>query len=239
MSKLEKLNIDKSWQDILEPWVEFKEGNLKQILQYLKGLEVAGKTICPADKYNIFRAFSLPKNKVRVVWLLQDPYPNPRLTNGIALSVPKGEMSPSLEAVKDELFNYIPDFTIDDRFDETLELWTEQGILMLNSALTCQAFQPKSHTEMWYPFISHVIKELNKETGLIFVFSGKVAQTFSKYVTGNNHVIKTYRPAADKHKSYKDEKLFVGNDLFKQIDDIIEKTNGSEFKIKWLKDEST
>jgi len=232
----DKLSIHQSWEPILGDWLAFKEGNLKQVFSELKGLEVRGKTICPTNKYNLFKAFSIPKDKVKVVWLFQDPYPNPRLATGIALAVPKGEDSPSLEALRDELFNYIPDFRIDELFDETMEQWQNEGILLLNSALTCQAFQPKSHLEYWKSFISHVLRELNKETGLIFVFSGKVAQEFCNLITDNNYTIKTYHPAADKHQIDNKKKYFWGSEVFKEIDNIIEKTNGSEFKIQWLKE---
>ena len=237
-SKLFKLfGIHESWDDILGEWFEFNEGNLKYILSYLRTLEKKDIKFNPQKK-DIFKAFRQPKDNVRIVWLLQDPYPDPRLANGIALAVPKGKLSPSLEAVIDELFNYKPIPIIDDLFDNTLQHWENQGIFMLNSALTCRSYAPKTHTEMWEPFISHVLTELNKESGRIYVLSGKVAQSFSKCVSEEtNYLIKTYHPAADKHQIDDKKKLFLGNGIFKQIDDIIEEINGSEFKIKWLKDE--
>ena len=178
----------------------------------------------------------MPKDKVRVVWVLQDPYPNPKLANGIAMSVPKGEDTPTLEAVRNELFNYISDITIDELFDETLQHWVDQGILLLNSSFTCRAFAPNSHREMWDYFIRAVLRELNKDSARVFIFSGKTAQKLSNEVSEDrNHIIHTYHPAADKHQREKKKKLFEGNDLFKQVDDILENINGPENKIQWLK----
>ena len=46
-------------------------------------------------------------------------------------------------------------------FDETLESWATQGILMLNSALTCEVNKPGSHSLLWRPFISSLLQNLS------------------------------------------------------------------------------
>jgi len=220
------MRIHPSWKEFLYPYLSLENKVLLPIFKEIK----ERPNICPS-KENIFNIFRMPKDKIRVVWVFQDPYPNPKLANGIALSVPKGQTSPSLEVIKTELER---SYNVElDNFDNSLKHWLKQGVFLLNMSLTCRYFRPGSHTHLWSGFIKDVLSHLNEKPGLVYVFSGKVAQKGLEYVSEHsNYVFKTYHPAADKHQLEK--KLFVGCDIFKKIDDIFEKTNGPEYKINWV-----
>lgn len=60
--------------------------------------------------------------------------------------------------------------------------WTKQGILLLNSALTCEEGKAGTHFDLWRPFISHVIQELAKLTKMTFILWGDNAITFAKTI---------------------------------------------------------
>lgn len=152
--------------------------------------------LCPSYK-DIFKAFNLcPYKDCKVVMLGMDPYPQKNVATGILFGNKKGTvLSPSLEVVKESCIDYtIPHNIID--FDETLESWASQGVLMLNSALTCQVNKPGSHTMLWRPFISKFLKNYSrKESGIIYVLFGSQAKTFKPYITGYNTILEVEHPA--------------------------------------------
>ena len=163
------------------------------------------KDINPEDMWpqpsNVFRAFKLcPYKELKVVFLGQDPYPQRGVATGVLFGnkerTPKDKLSPSLEVIKECCINYeIPHGSIE--FDNTLESWVKQGILMVNSALTCKVNEIGSHVMLWRKFMIALLKNLSyRETGLIYVLFGKQAQTFEPYIDRKyNHIIKVEHPA--------------------------------------------
>lgn len=156
------------------------------------------KPIVPAYK-DVFKAFTLcSEHDCKVVFLGQDPYPQKGVATGVLFGNKEGtlELSPSLEIIKEAAINNeIPHPPI--RFDETLESWARQGILMLNSSLTCEMNKPGSHVMLWRPFISKLLHNLsNSNPGLIYVLFGKQAQTFEPYINKRlNSIIKIHHPS--------------------------------------------
>lgn len=182
-------------------------------------------TLCPALP-NVFRAFKLcPYKDLKVVCVGQDPYPDkfigkPRATGilfGNNKDVPEDKLSPSLQVVKETAINFeIPHNII--TFDQTLESWAKQGILMINSALTCEFGKIGSHVNQWRPFMNKLIKNLStKETGLIYILFGRQAQTLKPYIDEkHNDIIEIEHPAyfarANKIMPYS---------VFRQMNDIL------------------
>lgn len=156
------------------------------------------KPIVPAYK-DIFKAFTLcSEHDCKIVFLGQDPYPQKGVATGVLFGNKEGtpELSPSLEIIKEAAINNeIPHPPL--KFDVTLESWAKQGILMLNSALTCEMNKPGSHVMLWRPFISKLLHNLsNSNPGLIYVLFGKQAQTFEPYINKRlNSIIKIHHPA--------------------------------------------
>lgn len=168
-----------------------------------KILTVLGKMyrsipICP-NQVDVFKAFELcPFNECKMVFLGQDPYPQKGVATGILFGNRKEAdvLSPSLNIVKEAVINYeIPHNIV--IFDQTLESWAKQGILMINSALTVEMNKVGSHVMLWRPFIAKLLKNLsNKEPGIIYVLFGSQARTFMPYInTRNSVIIKTEHPA--------------------------------------------
>lgn len=163
------------------------------------GLEYKNRLICP-NQSDVFKAFELcPFNDCKMVFLGQYPYPQKGVATGILFGnkkdVSEDDLSPSLKIVKEAVINFeIPHNSI--IFDNTLESWAKQGILMINSALTCEMNRIGSHVMLWRPFISKLLKNLSdKEPGIIYVLFGSQAQTFTPYINKNSIVIKTEHPA--------------------------------------------
>ena len=172
---------------------------LESILSKL-GPEYKRKPICPAQN-NVFKAFEVcPYDKLKVVMLGQDPYPQKGVATGILFGNKEGtrdeDLSPSLQIVKEAAINFeIPHNCI--IFDPTLESWAKQGILMINSALTVEMNKIGSHVMLWRPFIASLLKKLSEnKTGIIYVLFGKQAQTFKPYINKQfNIVLEENHPA--------------------------------------------
>lgn len=172
---------------------------LESVLSKL-GPEYKRKPICPAQN-NVFKAFEVcPYDKLKVVMLGQDPYPQKGVATGILFGNKEGtrdeDLSPSLQIIKEAAINFeIPHNCI--IFDPTLESWAKQGILMINSALTVEMNKIGSHVMLWRPFIASLLKKLSEnETGIIYVLFGKQAQTFKPYINKQfNTVLEENHPA--------------------------------------------
>lgn len=159
---------------------------------------ITKKPIVPEYK-DIFKAFTLcSEHDVKIVFVGCDPYPQKGVATGVLFGNKKGtlELSPSLEVVKESVINYeIPHAPIE--FDVTLESWGKQGVLMLNSALTCEMNKVGSHVMLWRPFISKLLHNLsNNNPGLMYVLFGEQAKTFEPYINKRlNSIIKLHHPA--------------------------------------------
>lgn len=133
----------------------------------------------------IFKAFSLtPPDKVKVVILGQDPYHgvNPDGTMqamGLAFSVRSGTTIPS------SLRNIFKEAGV-ERPSGDLTHWANQGVFLLNTALTVRLHSPDSHTKIWAKFTELLVKFLaalpNKP---IFVLWGAKANKFAPSLRAN------------------------------------------------------
>lgn len=217
-------------------------GDWMKVLDKAEAMKIMGwlktvnpNTLCPALS-NVFRAFKLcPYNKCRIVFVGQDPFPQKGVATGILFGNSKGtpedKLSPSLQVVKESVINYeIPHnlFT----FDNTLESWAKQGILMINSALTCEVNRVGSHVNEWRPFISKLLKNLSiKETGLIYVLFGRQAQTLKPYIDKRyNDIIEIEHPAY-----FARTNQIMPYGIFTEINKLLYGRYGE--KIEWFKEE--
>lgn len=128
------------------------------------------------------------------------PYPQKGVATGILFGnrreVDEDNLSPSLNIVKEAAINFeVPHYCI--TFDQTLESWAKQGILMINSALTVEMNRIGSHVMLWRPFIAKLLKNLSEcDTAIVYVLFGRQAQTFKPYINSRfNHIIEIEHPA--------------------------------------------
>ena len=174
--------------------------DVKELLNVVNKINniIKVKPIVPEYK-DIFKAFTLcSRGDCKIIFIGQDPYPQKGVATGILFGNKEDtqELSPSLEIIKEAAIDYtIPHPPI--KFDVTLESWGRQGILMLNSALTCEMNKVGSHTMLWRPFMCKLLQNLsNTNPGLVYVLFGQQAQTFEPYINKNlNSIIKVHHPA--------------------------------------------
>ena len=204
--------------------------DLTEADRILRKLSASNHVICPQLK-DIFKAFTLcPLNDLRVIILAQDPYPQKGVATGLAFanSPDTRELSPSLEILKESVINYtIPHRTIN--FDQSLEKWEAQGVLLLNSALSCELGRVGSHTLLWRPFMKSLLTNLSKyRTGIVYLLMGTQAQTLEPYINRQfNYVVRIRHPSW-----YARQKQRMSSDIWQEINSILIGQNG--YGIEWF-----
>lgn len=174
------------WDELLSP--EFEKEYYKSLRAFLQE-EYSSYTIYP-DKNDVFNALKLTAYKdVRVVIFGQDPYHGERQAHGLAFSVlPEVDIPPSLlniyKELNAELGCYIPD-------NGCLTKWAQQGVLLLNSALTVRADMPNSHEgKGWEQFTGRIAELLNsRPEPVIFLLWGANARKKREVITAPQHFI--------------------------------------------------
>ena len=172
------------WNEPLAPL--FADERYKQIRQFL--IEEYKTRVIYPDMYDLYNCFRFtPFKDLRVVLLGQDPYHNVGQAHGLCFSVKKGvKTPPSLVNIYKELNSdlglYIPNHG-------ELTKWAEQGILLLNTALTVRKGQANSHRgKGWETFTDNVIKLINqKDTPVAFILWGSNARAKKAFITNPIH----------------------------------------------------
>lgn len=172
---------------------------------------------------DIFRAFEeCPYKDLKVVMIGQDPYPQLGVADGIAFSCSKTEKpQPSLRYIFKELEAQYPAFRTNDLLYNPLDLkkWSNQGVLMLNTALTCEIGNIGSHYDVWKTFTAYLLTYLNdNDTGIVYVFMGKKAESWGELISDKfNYKITVPHPASAAYKGGK----WDSKNLFKEVNKII------------------
>lgn len=197
-------------------WAEFfeREDVKKDIAKKI----ISVKLVYPPVN-RVFRTFSLPIQKIRVVILGMDPYHNPGSATGLCFSIPRGtKLNPSLRNIYEEIGC--------TQRSGNLEHWFKQGCFMLNTALTVEEGRPGSHTDIWYDFTRKVIEEISANThGVAWLLMGAKAIAFKQYIDTSKHgIFQTSHPSPfSAHKSSKDAGAFMKSGVFNNINLFLQK----------------
>jgi len=214
---------ESGWADPLKSFIISNE--FLDILKELLSQSQSGKHFSPQIKY-LFRAFEeCPYDKLSTVIVGQDPYPKAGVADGIAFSCSlTGKAQPSLRYIFQEL-----NAAQWDSLNPDLTRWSNQGILMLNTALTVNIGKAGSHVDLWRDFTTFLFDLLNQRPGLIYVFMGAKAKEWESYIsTENNYKIFTKHPASAIYS----KQVWDCNDMFNKVNQILYDNNG--YKIKWI-----
>ena len=198
--------------------------SFQTLLNELVKLRNEGKRITPPLK-NVFRAFQeCPTNTVKVVMIGQDPYPQFDVADGIAFSCGNTNYpEASLRFMLKEIRLTVPEEQKDPLQSADLKRWSNQGVLMLNCALTTNIGEIGKHYELWSDFIAFVLDYLGwNNQGIIYVMLGKKAQEWDDYIYDSNVKIHVSHPAS---AAYNNQSRWESNDLFNKINQNLLLTN--------------
>lgn len=181
-----KVDIHPSWQAVLQP--DFDMPYFQVLTDRVR--QAYQSTVVYPPARLIFNAFNLtPFEEVKVVILGQDPYHNPGQAMGLSFSVPEGTpLPPSLQNIFKEASD---DLQLPAPISGDLTHWAEQGVLLLNTILTVEAHQPRSHHPYgWQILTDKVIELLNKEReGIVFILWGSDAQRKEWQIDQTKHLV--------------------------------------------------
>lgn len=147
--------VDPGWADALEPVAE----RIAAMGDFLRAELAAGRSYLPAGP-NVLRAFTQPIDRVRVLIVGQDPYPTPGHAVGLSFSV-----APDVRPLPPSLINIFREYSDDLGHPEPssgdLSPWAENGVLLLNRALTVAPRRPGSHRNKgWEEVTEQAIRAL-------------------------------------------------------------------------------
>jgi uracil-DNA glycosylase len=177
--------VSEEWDKILSD--EYKKNYFIKLVAFIKD-EYKNKIIYPKAP-DMFNALKLtPYEDTNVVILGQDPYHGEGEAHGLAFSVKEGvKLPPSLVNIFKELYN---DTNI-KRERGTLDDWSKQGVLLLNTVMTVEKDKPNSHKgKGWELFTDEIVRKLNdKESPIVFILWGNNARTKKVLITNPLHLV--------------------------------------------------
>lgn len=136
---------------------------------------------------------------VRVVILGQDPYHGEdhgiQQAHGLSFSVPKGvRPPPSLKNILKELESDLGRKSVVS--SGNLTAWADQGVLLLNAALTTRGGVAGAHRKYWQPFTHALMQYLGqRETPVVFILWGGDAQKYKPWIASHHTVIESVHPS--------------------------------------------
>ena len=112
--------------------------------------------------------------------------------------------------------------------DPSLLYLASQGVLLLNSSLTCEVGKPGSHQEIWKDFISYLFENVFT-SGAPIVFLGAEAAKYEKEVFPFTYTFKLVHPAY----SARMNEDWPSEGIFKKLNKILMDNNGET--IEWAR----
>ena len=211
-------NVGKGWKESLGK--EFNKDYFMKLDTFLKS-EYKSKTVFPPKK-DVFSAFRMDLDKVRVVVIGQDPYHGTGQANGLAFSVRRGiKVPPSLRNIFKEVHSDVGK-RVPGHGD--LTSWASQGVFLLNTVLTVRKGAAFSHRKQgWENFTDATIRVLNREReGLVFLCWGRAALKKAEFVDRTRHcVLDSSHPSP--LGATKTNKPFIGSKCFSKANAYLKK----------------
>lgn len=190
----------------------------------------------------VFEALRLTKfQDIKVVILGQDPYPYTARATGLAFDPGDGTIPASLKNIMKEIFGH--DVKVENGKKVRLTSWANQGVLLLNTALTVKEGTPKSHIGVGWEELTHaIIKAVDKysrcnKKKVVFMFWGEsacmvgVKNLFSVYNKYRMTLAATHPSDRSKNSESKWVQAFSGCNHFDKANGFLDKD-----KIDWKKD---
>ena len=210
------------WDRVLKSFIF--SSDFDDIITRLYTLSQEGKRFTPPLK-QVFRAFEeCPYDKLQVVFIGQDPYPQLGVADGVSFSCSNtGKAQPSIRFILEEVNRTVYNgHTVSEDVD--LSRWSNQGILMLNTALTVEVDKIGSHYDIWRKFTAYLLDWLSSyNPGLIYVYMGKKAEEWSELTTNTEYKFMVKHPASAAYNGSK----WNSDNVFNKISSIVTNTTGN------------
>lgn len=217
-------NTSEGWRDLLHRlWCKHGD-KISSSLQKEEALLQDMLLILP-PKDNIFRCFSMfPLCDLKVVIIAQDPYINKGEAHGLAFSVEENcKMPPSLRNIFKELHRSYGVVRTKKHLDD----WAQQGVLLLNTALTVREGVSGSHMKMWKPMMDDLVHHIGSTCkNVVFMLWGAYAQAYEHMIDASQNLVLKHS-----HPSPLARKPFEGNRHFELCNEYLQQKGKQA--IKW------
>lgn len=149
-------------------------------------LQTETAPVFPPDALRFAALERTAPDATRVVILGQDPYPTRGHANGLAFSVtPETPLPRSLK----NIFRELEDDLGAAPLTGDLSHWADQGVLLLNTALSTREGKAGGHARLgWSRLTEQVLARLS-DTPRAFVLWGNHAQSFRPQISGDDHLV--------------------------------------------------
>ena len=138
------------------------------------------------------------------------------------------EQQPSLKFILDEVNRTVYD-GVGQSHDPNLTRWANQGILMLNTALTTTVGKVGQHYPIWKPFLAYFFDHLTfGHTGLVYIYMGKQAHEWKDAVHDMNYKFLISHPAS---AVYNKGQNWDCKNVFTDVQKILKDNNN--FSLTW------
>lgn len=189
----------------------------------------------------VYRVFNMDIRDIKVILLEQDPYYTPEgmatglsFINGIEKIIPVS------------LRNMYKKLSMEGFEDPNINNWEQQGIFLLNTALTVYPGEPNSHKLIWRNFIISIIRYISNYNPSIFILLGSNAKSFKPFISNQilvdnyenldimpyapqyNYIIESTHPASE---VYNKGSFLNSKDIFLTCNTILK--NKKEKEISW------
>ncbi len=163
--------MDAGWAKALAP----VEDRIAAMGEFLRAEIAAGREYLPAGE-NVLRAFQQPFDDVRVLIVGQDPYPTPGHAVGLSFSVAPGVRPPA--SLINIFKEYEQDLGLPLPSSGDLSPWVDQGVLLLNRALTVEPRKPAAHRgKGWEEITEQAIRALaQRDKPMVAILWGRDAR---------------------------------------------------------------
>lgn len=212
------------WDLLLRLWI--LSPKFEEIIDFLLKEYELGVRFTPSFKQIFNSLIFTPLNKTNIIFVGQDPYPQLGVADGLAFSCSnKNKAEKSLLYILGAINETVYKNHKTGKQDVNLKRWSDQGVLLINTAFTCEVNEIGSHTKLWKPFSTFIFQQLNdiKDKSFIFVFLGKQAQEYNKIITNDNHVI--YNISHPASAAYSKKKVWDCEDVFNKINNNLKTKN--------------
>lgn len=185
-------DIKEIFKDIDPDTVKLIAKDIKPLLSYaivkvnkhLADNKLTIESLSPPPKY-IMNSFRLcPINRTRMVIVGQDPYIRPGEANGCSFSTYGKKIPPSLR----EIYKCLQHTKLLDLIPQhgNLDNLAEQGVLLLNTALTTVLGKSYMHKDIWTEYTTELVKIITRERpNCVFVLLGDHAKKLAQYINPN------------------------------------------------------
>lgn len=150
-------------------------------------LEGETRTILPPAPLIFAALAACHPDKVRVVILGQDPYPTPGHAHGLAFST-EPHVHP-LPRSLNNIFKEMQDDLGSAPPNGDLRFWANQGVLLLNTALTVPVGDAGGHAKLGWSGLARDVLARVSDHPRAFLLWGRPAQSFARHITGADHLI--------------------------------------------------